>query len=436
MLQETALRVPQGDLFAAPIIVSNEAHRFIIGAQLQDVGVKALAHLLEPAGRNTAPAVAVAAGYAQRHAGDAILLILPADHHIQNVAAFRAAAAAGMALAKAGRLVTFGIVPTGPETGYGYIHRGAPLDVAVGSAFAVERFVEKPDSATAARYLAEGGYDWNSGIFMFRADRILSELRAHAPDIAEKAAEALDRAVQDLDFLRLDAAAFEACPADSIDYAVMELTREAAVIPVEMGWSDVGSWSALWDIGAKDAAGNVVSGDVLIEGAGNNLIRAERGLVAAIGVKNLVIVETGDVVLVAARDQVQKVKSVVERLAAAGRREHQAHNRVYRPWGFYESLDQGPRYQVKHLMVKPGAALSLQLHRQRAEHWVVVQGQARVTVGETVQVLTENQSIYIPVNTKHRLENAGDAPLSLIEVQSGSYLGEDDIVRFDDVYGR
>ena len=433
MLVETALRVSGDGAFAAPIVVSNEEHRFIIAQQMRDTGLVPLAHLLEPVGRNTAPATAAAAAYVQARDPEGLVLLLPADHHIRDVAAFHKAIARGAALARAGKLVTFGIVPTGPETGYGYIRRGQPLD---DGAFAVDRFVEKPDLATAEAYLASGGYDWNAGIFLFRADRILEEMRVHCPAIAAEAAMAVRKGVRDLDFLRLEAASFGACPSLSIDYAVMEHTKDAAVVPVDMGWSDIGSWSALWEIGEKDAKGNVVTGDVIAHETQDCFVRAETGLVATLGVENLVIVETGDVLLVAARDRVQDVKKVVEQLAAAGRTEHEAHNRVYRPWGYYEGLNNGERHQVKHLMVYPGASLSLQLHHRRAEHWVVVSGTARVTVGEETRMLAENQSTYIPVGTRHRLENPGPEPLSIIEVQSGDYLGEDDIVRFDDVYGR
>ena len=433
MLVETALRVNGGDDFAAPIVVSNEDHRFIIAQQLREAGIEPLAHLLEPVGRNTAPAAAAAAAFVQSRDPKGLVLILPADHHIRDVAAFRSAIARGAELARAGKLATFGIVPSAPETGYGYIRRGAALGE---GAFAVERFVEKPDRATAEIYLSEGGYDWNAGIFLFSADRILEEMRLHCPEIAARAAEAVHRGTRDLDFLRLEADAFAACPSLSIDYAVMEHTQAAAVVPVDMGWSDIGSWSALWDIGEKDAEGNVVAGDVIARETRDCFVRAETGLVATLGVENLIIVETGDVLLVAARDRVQDVKQVVEHLAAEGRTEHQAHNRVYRPWGYYESLDDGERHQVKHLMVYPGAALSLQLHHRRAEHWVVVKGEARVTVGEETRILRENESTYIPVGTKHRLANPGPEPLSIIEVQSGDYFGEDDIVRFDDQYGR
>lgn len=433
MLQETARRVSDPSVFAPPIIVSNDEHRFIIAQQMRDAGFVPLVHLLEPEGRNTAPAAAAAAAFVQARDARGVVLVLPADHHIRDVAAFGAAIAQGARLAGEGKLVTFGIVPSAPETGYGYIKRGVALGH---GAFAVERFVEKPNREVAETYLAQGGYDWNAGIFMFRADVILDEMRRHCPLIAARAGEALLKGERDLDFLRLQRETFAACPSDSIDYAVMERTTHAAVVPVEMGWSDIGSWSALWETGAQDGDGNVASGDVMSVDTSNCYIRAETALVATLGVEDLIIVETGDVLLVANRDRVQDVKKIVERIAADGRTEHQIHNRVHRPWGYYENLDAGARHQVKHLMVHPGAALSLQMHHHRAEHWVVVQGEARVTVGEEVRILRENESVYIPVGAKHRLENPNAEPLSIIEVQSGGYLGEDDIVRFDDVYGR
>ena len=424
MLLETAMRVSAGGDFAPPVIVSNDEHRFIIAQQMHDAGLSSLVHILEPEGRNTAPAAAAAAAFVQARDPKGILLILPADHHIGNIDAFRDAVSEGAALAAEGKLVT----------GFGYIKRGARLPGASG--FAVERFVEKPDGETAQSYLAAGGYDWNAGIFMFRADRILDEMRVHCPEIAACAAEAVAKGAPDLDFLRLDPRSFAKCPSDSIDYAVMEHTADAVVVPVDMDWSDIGSWSALWEVGEKDENGNVLAGDVFAQDTQDCYIRAESGLVATIGVENLVIVETGDVLLVAARDRVQEVKTIVNRLAKDGRTEHRAHSRVHRPWGFYESLDSGERHQVKHLMVHPGASLSLQMHHHRAEHWVVVKGRAQVTVGEETKLLEENQSTFIPLGMKHRLANPGTEPLSIIEVQSGDYLGEDDIVRFDDVYGR
>lgn len=434
MLIETAQRVADPTRFASPLIISNEDHRFIIAQLMTEAGLKPLAHLLEPVGRNTAPAAAAAAAYVQGLDPEGILLILPADHHIADEVAFRAAIEEGARLAAEGRLVTFGIRPTAPETGFGYIQRGGAI--ANHRGYDVARFVEKPDATTAAGYLADGGYDWNAGIFMFRADVILAEMRRYCPEIAARAGEAVVKAARDLDFVRLQSEAFSASPSDSIDYAVMEQTHRAAVVPVDMGWSDIGSWSALWMIGEKDAGGNVSSGDVLSEATTNCYLRAESGLVATLGVENLIIVQTDDVTLVASRDHVQDVKKLVTRLSEAGRDEHRNHSRVHRPWGYFENLDDGPRHQVKHLMVHPGGKLSLQEHAHRAEHWVVVKGQARVTVGESVRMLGENESTYIPMGTRHRLENPGSEPLSIIEVQSGLYLGEDDIVRYDDVYGR
>jgi len=434
MLQETAARVVDPAVFAAPMVISNEDHRFVIAAQMQEMGLKPLAHVLEPEGRNTAPAAAAAAEIALQEDEDAILLILPADHHIGDQAAFLSAVSAGAALARDGRLVTFGIIPTAPETGYGYIREGAAIGESRGREVAT--FVEKPAAAIAQTYLDEGGYYWNAGIFMFRAETILREMDTHCPDIPKHVRDAVTLGARDNDFFRLEATSFAKCPSDSIDYAVMEHTRSAAVIPVDMDWSDIGSWSALWEIGGKDKAGNVISGDVLTVDAENSYIRAENNLVAAVGIRDLVIVETGDVVMISPRDRVQDVKALVQKVAEAGRTEHHIHKRVYRPWGYYEGLDEGERHQVKHLMVNPGASLSLQLHHKRAEHWVVVKGEALVTVGDKVQTLKENESVYIPLETKHRLENPGREPLSIIEVQSGSYLGEDDIVRFDDVYGR
>ncbi len=434
MLQETAARVTDSAVFAPPMIISNEEHRFIIAAQMQELGMASLVHVLEPMGRNTAPAAAVAAEIALQEDEDAVLLILPADHHIGDQAAFQSAIAEGTKLATDGKLVTFGIIPTGPETGYGYIKEG---DLLAGSRGRdVARFVEKPSAEIAGTYLAEGGYYWNAGIFMFRADQILAEMAEHCPDIRAHAGEAVKLGAKDYDFFRLDEGAFGKCPSDSIDYAVMENTKSAAVIPVDMDWSDIGSWSALWEIGQKDKAGNVLAGDVLQLDAENSYIRAENNLIAAVGIKDLVVVETGDVVMISPRDRVQDVKLLVKDIASAGRSEHHAHTKVYRPWGFYEGLDQGETHQVKHLMVNPGASLSLQLHHKRSEHWVVVNGEAEVTVGDKVQTLRANESIYIPVETKHRLRNLSSEPLSIIEVQTGSYFGEDDIVRFDDVYGR
>ncbi len=429
MLQETVLRL--GGLDAAPcIVVCNEAHRFLVAEQLRQLDLQPQAIILEPVGRNTAPAIALAA---LRARPEALLLVLPADHVIRDVKAFQAAVRAATSAAQAGKLVTFGIVPTAPETGYGYIKQAA---VAGDGVFEIERFIEKPDPARAAAFLVEGGYYWNSGMFLFRADRYLEELSRHAPDIVQAARAALTGAKPDLDFVRVDKAAFEACRADSIDYAVMEKTRDAVVVPLAAGWSDVGSWSALHEALPADAQGNVARGDVITEDSSGCYFYAESRLVSAVGLKDHVVVETKDAVLVAPKDRVQDVKKLVARLKAEGRYEHSLHREVYRPWGSYDSIDNGHRFQVKRLTIKPGAQLSLQLHHHRAEHWIVVSGTARITLGEKIFLLQENQSTYIPIGEKHRIENPGMVPLHIIEVQSGGYLGEDDIVRFEDRYGR
>ncbi|MGD1934337.1 MAG: mannose-1-phosphate guanylyltransferase/mannose-6-phosphate isomerase [Candidatus Phaeomarinobacter sp.] len=433
MIQETALRVSDKDLFLPPIVVCNEEHRFTVASELQDAGIALEVEMLEPVGRYTAPAIAAAAALCAAHSPDELMLVLPADHHISRPDLFLDVIATGAVLAEQGKLVTFGIVPDAPDTGYGYIRSGAAVDH---GGFKVDAFVEKPDEETAQSYLDDGDYFWNSGIFLFRADRVIAELEALAPDIWRQAATALSGGNRDMDFLRLDREAFEACPADSIDYAVMEHTKDAVVVPADIGWSDVGSWTALWDIGEKDTQGNVLSGDVMVQGTSNTFVRAEGRLVATVGVEDLIVVETGDAVLVAHRDRVQDVKAIVGRLKTDGRAEQEVHARVYRPWGFYEGLATDERHQVKHLMIKPGASISLQMHHHRAEHWVVVGGTAKVTLGDDIHLLSENESVYIPIGAKHRLENPGKMPLSIIEVQSGSYFGEDDIVRFDDVYGR
>jgi mannose-1-phosphate guanylyltransferase / mannose-6-phosphate isomerase len=430
MLQETALRAPGDAGFAPPLVICNEEHRFIIAEQLRDIGVTPAGIVLEPVGRNTAPAAAVAALAAADPA--TVLLVLPADHAIGDLAAFRQAVASGNELAREGWLVTFGITPDRPETGYGYIKRAKRL----GTAYVVQRFVEKPDLAKAKTFLESGEYLWNSGIFMFRADRYLEELaRRHAP-MLKQCRTALKAGARDLDFLRLDKAAFAAADSDSIDYAVMEHTDRAAVIPVSMGWSDVGAWNALWDITAKDGDGNVLIGDVLNEGSKNCYIRAEKTLIATIGLEDTIVVETTDAVLVADMARAGDVKLLVERLAKSNRPERLTHAKVYRPWGWYQTIESGQRFQVKHIMVKPGQALSLQMHHHRAEHWVVVTGTATVHVNDKEILLSENESVYIPIGATHRLANPGKLPLSLIEVQSGAYLGEDDIVRFEDRYGR
>ena len=435
LLQDTLLRLQGVDGACAPIVVSNDEHRFLVAEQMREIGVKPEVQILEPVGRNTAPAVAVVALHVQSRHPNACMLVLPSDHLIRNLPAFHAAIATALPLAAAGSLVTFGITPRGPVTGYGYIERGDPVRGSERS-FRVRRFVEKPDLETARRYLSSDRFFWNSGIFALQPKRFLEELQRFRPEILAASKAAWEAGKRDLDFLRLDSAAFAACLSDSIDYAVMERTSASAMVQADIGWSDVGSWTALWEAGDKDAGGNVVRGDVDLREASGCYIRAEHRLVAALGVRDLVIVETDDAVLVADKSRSQEVKEVVETLAREARTEHVSHSRVYRPWGYYESIDAGERFQVKRIMVNPGEALSLQMHHRRAEHWVVVSGTARVTRGEEVFELGENQSTHIPVRTKHRLENSGPAPLYLIEVQSGDYLGEDDIVRFDDRYKR
>ncbi|WP_312515709.1 mannose-1-phosphate guanylyltransferase/mannose-6-phosphate isomerase [Massilia sp.] len=435
MLQETALRVAGWPGLMAPLVVCGNDHRFMVAEQLREVGITPLGILLEPVGRNTAPAVAAAAHHLKAIDPEAIMLVLPADHVIDNGAAFREAVERATRLVQGGALATFGIVPKTPETGYGYIRRGEQV-ADCGECYKVDRFVEKPDAATAQGFLQEGGYYWNSGMFMFHASRYLDELEQHAPAIAEAATQAMSAAYRDLDFCRLDETAFSACPSDSIDYAVMEHTRDAAVVPADIGWNDVGSWSALWEVQAKDGNGNAQRGDVYLDNVKNSLVRAESRIVAVVGVEDIVVVETQDAVLVTHKDQVQRVKGVVDHLKSKERTEHLHHTRVYRPWGHYEGIDAGDRFQVKRITVKPGEKLSLQMHHHRAEHWVVVSGTARVTCGDKVSLLSENESTYIPIGMNHRLENPGKLPLHIIEVQSGSYLGEDDIVRFEDIYKR
>ena len=430
MLQATWARVR--DLgAAAPLAVANEEHRFMVAEQLREVGCTPAALILEPVGRNTAPAIAVAALQALTDGEDALLLVLPSDHVIRDEDGFRAAVRAALPAAEQDALVTFGIVPAAPEAGYGYI-KAAPGE----GVRAVERFVEKPDRATAERYLAEGGYYWNSGMFLFRAGRFLEELERLQPAMLAACREALAKARRDIDFLRLDKDAFGACPADSIDYAVMEKTAHAAVLAVDLGWSDVGSWSALWEVAARDAAGNAHRGDVIALDCRDTYAWGERRLIALIGLDDVVVVDTDDALLVARKDRVQQVKEIVRRIKAEKRSEATWHRKVYRPWGAYDSIDAAERFQVKRITVKPGATLSLQMHHHRAEHWIVVSGTARVTRGDEVFLLGENESTFIPLGTRHRLENPGKLPLELIEVQSGGYLGEDDIVRFEDKYGR
>lgn len=433
MLQDTVLRLYGESETAPPIIVCNNDHRFAVADQLLQLRISPTSLLLEPVGRNTAPAVAAAAMLAAKRHPDAILVVLPADHAIADVAGFRAAMKRAVGAAQDGRFVTFGVKPTKPHTGYGYIECG---DAVSDGILALATFKEKPDAKTAATYLASGRHLWNSGIFVFRADRYLAELERLQPQVLSACSAAIASGRRDLDFLRLDEANFARSPSISIDYAVMEHVKGAVVIPIDIGWNDVGGWGALWEVGEKDAQDNVLSGDVIVKNSSGCYIRSERELVTVLGVKDLVIVETGDSLLVASRDSAEDVKDIVAELKLRGREEEQSHRRHHRPWGYYESIDDGDRFQVKHLMVKPGAQLSLQMHHHRAEHWVVVSGTGRITRGQDNMLLGPNESTYIPMGMTHRLENPGKLPLHIIEVQSGAYLGEDDIVRMDDVYNR
>lgn len=431
MLQETVLRLNGVAGLKSPIAVCNEDHRFMLAEQLWEIGVKPAAIILEPVGKNTAPAVAMAALSAESE--NDILLILPADHVIGNQPAFHQAVDQARQLAEQDLLVTFGIVATEPETGYGYIKAG---NARPDAGFNVAAFVEKPNQETAQRYLASGDYFWNSGMFAFKAGTFLRELEKFNPEMLKVCREALKAAKSDLDFIRLDRAIFSTCPADSIDYAVMEKTDKAVVIPLDANWNDVGSWSALWDVTRKDDSGNAIKGDVLTVDTENSFIHSSNKLVTVIGVKNLVVVETDDAVMIAAKDRVQDVKLIVDQLKAQHRSEAQTHRKVYRPWGHFDLVDCGDRHHTKRIVVKPGAKLSVQKHHHRAEHWVVVKGTAWVNKDGESTLVTENESIYIPVGVIHSLENPGVIPLEMVEVQSGSYLGEDDIVRYEDQYGR
>jgi len=434
LLQNTVMRLePLADK-SAPLMICNETHRFLVAEQLRSIGISPTRIILEPVGRNTAPAVAVAALTALAVDSQAVLLVLPADHIIANAATFCEAVTAGLPLAQANYLVTFGIVPNRPETGYGYINAVDAIEDT--KALSVERFVEKPDIETAQQYVSSGKYYWNSGMFLFKASQYLKELEQFEPDIVGACRVAVDNALEDQYFLRLDEAAFKSSPSDSIDYAVMENTNAAVVIPLDAGWNDVGAWSSLWEVSEQDNDSNVILGDVLTENVHNSYLRAEYRLLAAIGIENMTIVETADAVLVAHKDHVQDVKQIVTRLKSEKRSEVELHRKVYRPWGCYETIDTEERFQVKRITVNPGASLSLQKHYHRSEHWVVVKGTARITHGDETFIISENQSTYIPLGVKHRLENPGKLPLEIIEVQSGSYLGEDDIVRYEDVYGR
>ena len=432
MLQQTLKRI-DGVEQMAPIIVCNEEHRFLVAEQVRQLGISSPTIILEPEGKNTAPAIALAALAAEALDPEANLLVLPADHYVGKPAALIEAIQKAASASEQGKLVTFGLVPSRPETGYGYIKRGEVLapDVSV-----LEQFVEKPDQATAEGYIASGDYVWNSGMFMFTAGRFLESLAQFQPEMARACQRATQKAERDMDFIRPDAEVFASCPSDSIDYAVMEHTPEGAVVSLDCEWSDIGAWSALWEAGDQDAAGNVTQGDVVLNKTQNSYVRSQSRLVTTTGVRDLVVVETADAVMVADRHSVQDVKDIVKLLKASDRSEADVHHRVFRPWGSYESLIVGEGFQVKRLIVNPGQQLSLQMHHHRAEHWVVVRGRAEVVNGDDTMFLEEDQSTYIPVGAKHRLTNPGKFPLELIEVQSGSYLGEDDIVRFEDVYGR
>lgn len=434
MLQETLDRLAGWVEIDAPIVVCGNDHRFMVAEQLRELNITAKSIMLEPIGRNTAPAIAAAA-MTLADEPEALMLVLPADHVIRDVVAFELAVKRASVAAAAGHLVTFGIQPNSPETGYGYIQSGEVISHSEGC-FEVNRFVEKPNLETAESYIKSGDFFWNSGMFLFKPSIYLAELTKYKPQIIQQVQLAVQNSNHDLDFCRLEEKAFSASPSDSIDYAVMEKTSLAALVPVDIGWSDVGSWAALWDVQARDDDGNHLRGDVFTLDVQDSLIRSESRFVAAIGLNDLIIVETSDAILVANKNYAQEVKKVVDYLKLNARSEHEEHSRVYRPWGWYECIDNGDRFKVKRIMVKPGGKLSLQMHHHRAEHWVVVSGTALVTRDGSDEVLTENQSTYIPIGVKHRLENPGKLPLHLIEVQSGGYLGEDDITRFEDTYGR
>jgi len=434
MLQDTVERVT-GPHFAAPLIICNDDHRFMIAEQMREMDTKPEAIVLEPVGRNTAPAVIVAAQLLAQRDADAVMLVLPSDHVIRDDDGFNASIDTAARAAQEGALVTFGIMPTAAETGYGYIHRGQPYN-GIDGCFHIERFVEKPDSETAASYVSSGEYAWNSGMFVLPVGPFLEEAARLKPEMVDLCRRAVDRASEDLDFLRLDNDAFAGIESISIDYAIMEQTKKGAIVPADIGWNDVGSWSALWDISDHDDNDNVIHGDVVTKDARNCYVRSEGKLVAAVGVEDLIVVGTDDAVLVVSKDHAQDVKEIVDQVERADRSEHYVHTRVFRPWGWYKSINEGDRFQVKEIVVNPGHKLSYQMHHHRAEHWIIVSGTAKVTRGNETFHITEDESTYIPHNTRHSLENPGKIPLRMIEVQSGAYLGEDDIIRFDDVYGR
>jgi len=431
MFQETLNRLNGLDEIQSPIVICNNEHRFMVAEQLHELDIPSPNIILEPVGRNTAPALAISALEAQANGYDPILLVLAADHVIDDVPAFHQAIAAATTLAEEGKLVTFGIVPTSPNTGYGYIQAEQKNTISQ-----VKAFVEKPDLETASKYVESGSYYWNSGMFMFKASTLLLELEKYSPSILSSCREALSKGVKDLDFTRLDTAAFTACPSDSIDYAVMEQTDKAVVVPLDADWSDVGSWSSLWECADQDDDNNVLQGDVMLDDVQNSYIHSEHRLVSVLGLDNIVVVETADAVMISSKECAQNVKSIVNRLVNENREEAENHRLCYRPWGYYDAIDVGERFQVKRITVNPGASLSLQMHHHRAEHWIVVTGTAEVTCDDKVLLVSENESTYIPIGTKHRLHNPGRVLLEMIEVQSGSYLGEDDIIRFEDNYSR
>ncbi|MBL8704888.1 MAG: mannose-1-phosphate guanylyltransferase/mannose-6-phosphate isomerase [Rhodospirillales bacterium] len=435
ILQETALRVGAPARFGGPMLVASEEHRFLVAEQMRQIGVKPVQIVLEPLARSTAPAIAAAALLAAETDPEAVLLVLPSDHMIRDLVAFHAAIDKAAAAARLGKLVTFGIAPDGPRTGYGYIRMGASVEGLPG-VYAIAQFVEKPPEAKAKAMLVEGGWSWNSGMFAFTARRYLEELGKFQPGMLAAVKESVAARSKDLEFTRLEKSAFAKARDLSIDYAVMEKTADAAVVPADLGWSDLGSWNAMHEAAALDAQGNALIGNAIAHDTTGSYVSAEGPLVGVLGLKNVIVVSTKDAILVADKSRAESVKDLVGKIKAAGRDEHRNHREFHRPWGTYETIDVGDRFQVKRIVVKPGASLSLQMHHHRAEHWVVVQGTAKVTRGDETILLHENQSTYIPLGTKHRLENPGMLPLHLIEVQSGPYLGEDDIVRFDDKYGR
>lgn len=431
MLQDTVTRL-KGTNAELPVFICNDAHRFLVAEQLRKKNIEHDGILLEPVGRNTAPAIALAALHATKTGNDPVLLVLAADHLIKDQVAFHSAIVKAGALANEGKLVTFGIVPDKPHTGYGYIKAGKVLNVG----FEVADFVEKPQPETAKQYVESGDFFWNSGMFMFKASRYIEELGKYNPEMLEVCRRAIETEAPDLDFIRVDSEIFSTCPDDSIDYAVMEKTDSAAMVPLDAGWSDVGSWTSLWETADKDEDGNVCVGDIILKKTRNSYVNAEQRLVSVIGLEDVIVVETKDAVMVAHKDDAQSIKNVVNKLKAEKRPEFEFHREVFRPWGSYDSIDNGARFQVKRITVKPGEKLSVQMHHHRAEHWIVVSGSANVTIDDNTKLVTENESVYIPIGAVHALENPGKIPLELIEVQSGAYLGEDDIIRFSDRYGR